>query len=327
MRLIFLGTGGIGVPTLRSLLESQEHHVLACVTQPDKPAGRHQETVESPIKKLAMEHHVPVFQPVKIRERSAIEQLRFLRPDVIVVMAYGQILPGEILRIPPLACLNLHASLLPRHRGAAPIQAAIMSGDRESGITVMYMAAGLDTGDILLHKRLSIGRRETGGTLHDRLAKLAPAALAEALTLLKGGRAPRIPQDTALATYAPKLQRENGEINWADSREQIERVIRAMNPWPGAYTFLPTAEGARKLKVFSCIQHTKKLGAPGVVARADKNGLLVAAAEGGVLLREVQLEGKKRMTARDFLLGTSVMPGTVLGRDSSSIAPPSEPNS
>jgi methionyl-tRNA formyltransferase len=193
MRLIFIGTGEIGLPTLQMLLNSPEHHVLAAVTQPDKPVGRRQELQQSAIKQLALKHHVPIFQPAKIRERSAVEQLRYLRPDVIVVIAYGQILPGEILRVPSIACLNLHASLLPRHRGAAPIHAAIEAGDALTGMTVMYMNEGLDTGDILLQQKLKIRRRETTGTLHDRLAAQAPGALSEALLLLKQGRAPRAP--------------------------------------------------------------------------------------------------------------------------------------
>lgn len=313
MRIIFIGTGEIGVPTLEMLLASKDHHVLACVTQPDKPAGRRQELLASPIKMLAMRHHVPIFQPAKIRERNAVEQLRYLRPDVIVVMAYGQILPGEILRIPSVACLNLHASILPKHRGAAPIHAAIEAGDRETGIAVMYMDEGLDTGDVLLTKTLRIGRRETSGTLHDRLAKLAPDALSEALTLLKQGRAPRVPQDGSQATYAAKLTRENGVIDWTASHDAIDRKIRAMNPWPAAHTFLPTSEGPKKLKVFTCIQHTRKVGEPGRVVRADKHGILVAAGQGGALLREVQLEGKRRMTAREFLLGNPIAVGTQLG--------------
>lgn len=313
MRLVFIGTGEIGVPTLRMLLESREHHVLACVTQPDKPAGRHLELLPSPIKVLAMQHHVPIFQPGRIRDAAAIEQLRYQRPDVIVVIAYGQILPGELLRIPSVACLNLHASLLPKHRGAAPIHAAIEAGDRDTGMTVMYMNEGLDTGDVLLARPLRIGRRETAGSLHDRLAELAPAALSDALALLKQGRAPRTPQDRTQATYAAKLTRENGEIDWSRTHEEIDRRIRAMNPWPGAFTWLPSPEGPRKLKVFSCIQHRRTDASPGTVVRADKHGVLVAASDGAVLLREVQLEGKKRMAARDFLLGTLVAAGTLLG--------------
>jgi methionyl-tRNA formyltransferase len=313
MRIIFMGTGEIGVPTLRALLESDSHQVLACVTQPDKPVGRHQELQPPAIKKLALAHHVPIFQPAKIRDPLAIEPLRFLRPDVMVVIAYGQILPRQILQIPSVACLNLHASLLPRHRGAAPIHAAIECGDRETGMTVMYMSEGLDTGDVLLEKRLKIGRRETTGQLHDRLAELAPGALLEALALLKKGSAPRIPQQESAATYAAKLSRENGRIDWGVSREAIDRKIRAMNPWPAAFTSIPTGDGPRKLKVFSSILHRGNLGPAGMVARADKHGILVAAGSGGLLLRDVQLEGKKRMSARDFLLGNPVPPQTMLG--------------
>jgi methionyl-tRNA formyltransferase len=318
MRIIFIGTGDIGVPTLRSLLESKDHQVLSCVTQPDKPAGRHQELMASPIKALAMRHHVPVFQPQKIREANAIEQLRFQKPDVIVVMAYGQILPGSLLRIPNIACLNLHASLLPKHRGAAPIHAAVEAGDRESGVTVMYMNERLDEGDILLTRSLKLSKDETAGTLHDRIGEISPVALAEALLLLKQGRAPRIPQDHSLATYAAKLTREHGELDWTGTREELDRRIRGMNPWPGAYTWLPTADGMRKLKVYSGIMHHTDLGhPPGTVVKTDKHGILVAAATCGILLRDVQLEGKKRMQARDFLLGHSIPTGTVLGKDSS----------
>jgi methionyl-tRNA formyltransferase len=251
---------------------------------------------------------------VKIRESQALDQLKFLRPDVIVVMAYGQILPGTLLRIPSVACLNLHASLLPRHRGAAPIQAAIESGDRESGMTVMYMNERLDEGDILLTRSIKLAKDETGGSLHDRLAELAPDALKEALLLLKQGRAPRKPQDHALATYAGKLHREDGLIDWSKTREEIDRRIRAMNPWPGAYTWLPTDDGLKKLKVFAGIMHHCDLNAaPGTVVRSDKHGILVAGGTCGILLRDVQLEGKKRMHARDFLLGHTIANGTMLG--------------
>ncbi len=313
MRIVYLGTGDIGLPTLEMLLTSTEHHVLAVVTQPDKPVGRRQELQAPPVKQLALRYHVPIFQPVKIRERSAIEQIQFLRPDVIVVMAYGQILPREILQIPSIACLNLHASLLPRHRGAAPIQAAIESGDRESGITVMYMAEGLDTGDILLKQSIRLDSRETGGSLHNRLAQLAPAALLESLLQLKQGRAPRIPQNDAEATYAAKLSREHGEIVWDAASEEIDRKIRAMNPWPSAYTWLSTEDGVKKLKIFACSPNTRASGQPGEVLQADKNGILVAAAKGGILLQEIQLEGKRRMSAKDFLLGHPVASGTRLG--------------
>jgi len=312
LRLLFIGTGDIGLPTLRSLFDSA-HEVCAVVTQPDKPVGRHQELTASPIKQLALERGARILQPKKIRLPESVAQLREFQPDVIVVMAYGQILPPDLLRIPKIACLNLHASLLPRHRGAAPVHAAVEAGDRESGIVVMYMDEGLDTGPVLLEKRIPIRRRETAGSLHDRLAQLAPDALAEALRLLQAGTAPSLPQDNALATYAPKLSREYGEIDWTAPRCTIDRKIRAIYPWPSAYTWLPTAHGPKKLKVYSCIPYRRLTGVPGTVLRADRHGLLVAAADGAILLRDVQLEGKRRMSARELLHGHPVPVGALLG--------------
>lgn len=312
MRILYIGTGNIGLPTLRWLFAAPEHEVLGVVTQPDKPAGRKLELLPSPIKLLALEHGCPVLQPMKMRAPGALEPLRALAPEVIVVMAYGQILPGELLRLPSRACLNLHASLLPRHRGAAPIQAAIVSGDRESGITIMHMDEGLDTGPVLLERKLPIRRRETGGSLHDRLAELGPECLAEALRLLASGQAPSIPQDDSRATYAPKLLREHGAIVWTLPAREIERRIRAYHPWPGAYTVLPLGVEAKKLKVFSAIVYRKQKGPPGTLLRADRHGLLVAAGEGAVLLREVQLEGKRRMPVADLLNGHALSAGLQL---------------
>jgi methionyl-tRNA formyltransferase len=313
MRIVFIGTGDIGIPSLQALMDSPDHSVVGVVTQPDRPAGRHQVLAPPPIKQLAASRFIPVFQPDRIRSEAAIEQIRFLRPDVIVVMAYGQILPRDVLIIPPLACLNLHASLLPRHRGAAPIQAAIQAGDRETGITVMHMSEGLDCGDILLKEAIRINRRETGGSLHDRLAQLAPSALLEALRQLKAGTAPRIPQNDEEATYAPKLTRESGRIDWTFSREMVDARIRAMNPWPGAFTTVPEPDGSeKKLKIFSSIR-SRQTGKPGVVIRHDKHGILVGCGQGGVLLREVQLEGKRRLAPAEFFQGTKIEPGTPLG--------------
>lgn len=313
MRVIFIGTGDVGLPTLSWLL--CEHEVVAVVAQPDKPAGRKQELTPPPTKRLALEHGVPVLQPKRIREPAAVAELAALNADVIVVMAYGQILPKALLDLPKLACLNLHASLLPAHRGAAPIQASILAGDRESGIAVMWMDEGLDTGDILLIRPLRIRRRETGGTLHDRLAALAPEALADAMQLLALGTASRLPQDAAFATYAAKLSRESGVIDWHASAQTIDRQVRAMNPWPASSTLLPNPAGGapHKLKVFSVIRFRRASGEPGTVLRVDKHGILVAAGEGAVLLRDVQLEGKRRMPVRDFLLGHHVAVGTKFG--------------
>jgi methionyl-tRNA formyltransferase len=237
--------------------------------------------------------------------------------DLIVVMAYGQILPRGVLEAARIACLNLHASILPRHRGAAPIQSAILSGDAETGITVIYMDAGLDTGDILLVHRLPIHRHETGGRLHDRLAAAAPTALAEAIALLEAGAAPRIPQDNALATYAKKLGREEGEIRWDRPCRELARHVRAMDPWPGAYTLVtlvPERDGAgRKLKIFEAAQNPRRSGPAGRVISAGARGVLVGCGSGSLLLREVQLEGKRRMAARDFLIGHPLPVGALLG--------------
>lgn len=313
MRIVFAGTGDIGLPTVEWLLRSG-HHVAGMLTQPDKPVGRHQVLQPSAIKQIALREALPLQQPTRLREPGAVEALRAWSPEVLVVMAYGQILPPTVLELPTVACLNLHASLLPRHRGASPIQAAIEAGDTDSGITVMYMAEGLDTGDILLEKRLRLRRRETGGSLHDRLALLAPDALGAALEMLCRGTAPRIPQEASLATYAPKLSREHGLLQW-ESPERVDRRVRAMNPWPGAYTTLPGPE-ARKLKVFSAIQSRTPAGGalPGTVLAAERRGILVAAGDRSIWLTEVQMEGKKRLRAADFLRGTLISPGLFWAR-------------
>jgi methionyl-tRNA formyltransferase len=294
MRIVFIGTGEIGVPTLCAL-QNSEYRIAGIVTQPDKPAGREQKITAPPIKAALGDSKIPIFQPVKIKDLRAIEQLRALAPDVIVVMAYGQILPRAVLEIPKIACLNLHASLLPRWRGAAPIQAAIAAGDRETGITVMYMDEGLDTGDILLQRKIDITPSETGDSLHDRFAEIAPVALLDALKMFPN--APRIAQDKSLATYAPKLNREAGIINWNDTAEAIERKIRAYNPWPGAFTRFNN----KKLKIFAA-SIVDLRGKPGEIMRKDRE-LVVAATDRGVSLTEVQLEGKRRMSAAEFLRG------------------------
>ena len=299
MRIVFIGAGEIGVPTLQALLKS-EHEVVGVVTQPDKPVGRSQLIEPPPIKKALSGTNIPVLQPARIKDRQAIEEIRALRPDVMVVMAYGQILPRGVLEIPEIACLNLHASLLPHWRGAAPIQAAIAAGDREIGITVMYMDEGLDTGDILLQRTIDILPADTGGALHDRLAGVAPETLLESLDLLAKGKAPRTPQDNAVATYAPKLKREDGKIDWSDPADAIERKIRAFDPWPGAFMTVST-NGTRNLKIFSATVIDLR-GKPGKILRSEAE-LVVAAGEGALSLGEVQLEGKRRMSAMEFLRG------------------------
>jgi methionyl-tRNA formyltransferase len=296
MRIVFIGTGEIGVPTLRALLDS-EYEVVAVVTQPDKRVGREQRIEPPPIKKEIAKTRIPILQPARIKDQKATEEIRDSAPDVVVVIAYGQVLPRDVLEIPHLACLNLHASLLPRWRGAAPIQAAIAAGDCETGITAMYMDEGLDTGDILLQRRVEILPNDTGGSLHDRLAQIAPEALLESLRLVAAGNAPRIAQDNARATYAPKLKREHGLIDWSESAEAIERKIRAYNPWPGAFMKVDH----QNLKVFSA-SVVDLNGPPGEVLRSDKD-MVVATGKDALSLAEVQLEGKRRMSAAEFLRG------------------------
>jgi methionyl-tRNA formyltransferase len=296
MRVLFIGTGEIGVPVLRSLLKSEEHELVGVVTQPNKPVGRAQRIEAPPVKVALGDSKLPILQPARIKKEEAVAEIRALAPDVIVVMAYGQILPRSVLEIPRIACLNLHASLLPRHRGAAPIQAAIVAGDRESGISVMYMNEGLDTGDVLLQKRLALAPDETGQSLHDRLAQIAPEALHEALAQLEAGTAARIQQDSSIATYAPKLEREHGRIDWTEPAALIERKIRAFNPWPGAFALLRDDSGReRQLKVFRASLTDS--------CSADPANLVIPTKEGAVRLEEVQLEGKRRMKGPEFLRG------------------------
>ena len=316
MRIVYLGSGDIGLPTLLALHAAHQegrHELLAVVTQPDRPVGRRLTLTPGPVKTFALAAGVPVFQPERVRRPEAVAALRALAADVFVVFAYGQILPQAVLDLPRVACLNLHASLLPRHRGAAPIHAAVLAGDRESGLTVMYMDAGLDTGDALLERRVWLRRRETAGTLHDRLAALSAGPLFEALDLLAAGRAPRQPQDPALATYAPKLERGSGRIDWTQDHGTLDRFVRGMHPWPGAFTTLAGPAGPLTLKVHAALPVRRCRGEPGQVVPGSRRGLLVAAGGGGLLLREVQLEGKRRLAAAEFLRGHPLPPGSRLG--------------
>jgi len=312
MRIVYIGTGEIGLPALRALMEDRHCQVAGVVTQPDRPAGRHLQALASPVKKLAYEKHLVIYQPENINAPAVLDQLAYLKPEVIVVCAYGQILKQKLLDLPGLGCLNIHASLLPRHRGSSCIQAALRQGDVKTGITVMWMNAGLDTGDILLQESLRIRRRETAGVLHDRLAGLAPKVLLEALELIREGRASHTVQDNLRASYAPKLKKEHGWIDWTQTQISIDRHIRAMDPWPGAYNWLEDVSGRKMLKVFTTIVSRRAKGNPGTVLRIDDHGVLVAAGEGGLLLREVQLEGRKRMKAAEFARGARLETGMLL---------------
>ncbi len=307
MRILFAGTGDIGIPSLRYLVERQE--LLGVLTQPDRPAGRHRELKSPAIKEevLRVAPQVPLLQPESPRQSEVISWVHELAPEVMVTMAYGRILPRELLEAPSLACLNIHASLLPRHRGASPIQSAIAAGDAVSGITIMYMAEGLDTGDILLEKRIPIRRRESAGSLSDRLAELAPVALAEALDLIEARKAPRTVQHHELATHTGKIGREESLIDWSRPAAELERKIRSLQPRPGAVGSLPSASGGSVLvKIHSAILCQRSKGTPGSVLRIDPRGILVACGEGALLLRMIQPEGRGRMPSAAFARGHSL---------------------
>jgi len=309
MRVVFMATGDIAIPSLQRLIGFPGIEVVAVYTQPDRPFGRKLEMHPPEIKKVALAAGIPVFQPERLAD--AMTELRALRPDLIVVMAYGQILRRAVLTLPPLGCLNLHASLLPRHRGASPIQAAIRAGDTESGITVMHIAPALDSGDIILVKSIPIRPDETGGTLHDRLAELAPEALGDALEQIIAGTATRVRQDDALATYLGKLTREDGAIDWSRSSTEIERWIRAFDPWPGTHTEWQ----GQKLKLFPPVQLSEGSGRPGEILEAEGDRLTVACGSGALTLGEVQVEGRKRLDIRAFLAGQrdALRPGIQMG--------------
>lgn len=306
LRVVFCGTGEIGLPALMALLDSGKYEIPGIITQPDKPAGRDLKPRASAIKQLALERGIPVHQPPKLRDAASLEMLRSLEPDVMLVVAYGQILPKSVLELPRLGCLNLHASLLPRHRGASPIHAAILAGDPKTGMSVMYMDEGLDTGDVLLEESLDIGPQETTGELHDRLAALAAPCLLRALDFVQAGNAPRTPQNAETATYAPKLKKSDGFLDWRKPSSDLARRVRGMSPWPGAFTRIQ----GHILKIHA-VSETPSSGAPGEVLQADANGLVVACGEGALLLRSVQLEGRKRLPAAEFLRGFPLAPGAV----------------
>lgn len=313
MRILFIGTGDIGLPSLEWLIYTPKHQVVGVVTQPDKPAGRKLVLTPPQIKVRAEAAGIPVIQPLKIRH--AVEELKAFDADVAVVVAYGQILSRAVLDVPKLACLNIHASLLPQYRGASPIQAAIRAGDAQTGVTIMHMDEGLDTGDILLMDRVDIESTDTGGSLHDKLALAAPASLEEALDLIDSGPAPRKPQENEFASHCGKLKREDGRLDFSRSAQELELLIRAYNPWPGTFTILPGDKPA-PLKVHRArvLPDAEACPAPGTLVSADaKGGLIVACGQGLLSLEEVQAEGGKRLAAADFLRGRPLEVGTVLG--------------
>jgi methionyl-tRNA formyltransferase len=308
MRVLFIGTGDIGLPSLEWLIDTPKHEIVGVVTQPDKPVGRKQVLTPPQVKVRALAAGIQVIQPPKIRH--AVEELKAFDADIAVVVAYGQILSRAVLDVPKFGCLNIHASLLPRHRGAAPIQAAIRDGDAETGVTIMFMDEGLDTGDILLMKRLPITTDDTGGSLHDKLALGAPAALEEALDLLAAGHPPREKQDDVQATHVRKLTRQDGRIDWARPAIELDRLVRAFTPWPGTSCMLRDAQ--MKIHRAQLIPAAEACPTPGTIVSADAHGIVVSCGSGLLNLLEVQIEGGKRLPAADFLRGHPLQAGDAL---------------
>ena len=302
-RVIFFGSGEIAIPSFHRLI-SEGPRPLALVTQPDKPAGRHRELTPPPIKRAALEAGIPVLQPESARDEAFLAELRALAPDLIVVMAYGQILSKALIAIPKIACINLHGSLLPRHRGASCIQSALEAGDPETGITVMHVAPKLDSGDVIHALATPILPDDTGGSVHDRLAFVAADALAAALPGILAGTATRAPQDSSLSTYAPKLERDDGRIDWTWDASRLARRIRAYDPWPGTWT---TLDDGKRLKVFPALALDEFTGEPGVLSLFEGR-VRVACGSGHLVLGEVQPDGSRRMPAKDWVKGLRGLP-------------------
>ena len=308
MRVVFMGTPDFSVPTLQALIDSP-YEVVGVFTQPDRPRGRGGKVQMSPVKDLALKHQIPVIQPTKMR-LDGLEPLRALKPDVCVTAAFGQILPQAALEIPPMGTVNVHASLLPRHRGAAPIQWAILCGDGLAGVTTMYTDRGVDTGDMLLKAQTPILPQDTAGTLTERLAAMGAELLMETLRRIEAGTCPREKQDEALATYDPKIEKEMGLLVFQEGTQVCLNRVRAMSPWPCAYAQL--GEGVLKVWRARSAQDAGN-AVPGTVLRADrKQGLIVATSDGAIELCEIQAPNAKRMDARAFLLGHPIEEGKLL---------------
>lgn len=300
MRLVFMGTPMFAVPSLKALVEAG-HEVVGVFTQPDKPKNRGMKLQPTPVKEYALTENIPVYQPEKLRDGQALEILRQLSPELIVVAAYGKILPVDILELPPLGCVNVHSSLLPKYRGAAPINWAILNGENETGVTIMYMAQGLDTGDIISQEATPIDLNEDAASLFDRLAQLGAALLVRTLEQLKQGTAARMVQDDAQSCYAPMLSREMSPMDWTRTARQLHDQVRGLVPWPSATAVI---DGVRCKVWRTTLTEEQTCKAAGTVIQADKHGLKVACGDGRVLqIDELQPDGKKRMAATAFLMG------------------------
>lgn len=308
MRVIFMGTPDFSVGTLEALVEAG-HEVCLVVTQPDKPRGRGKEMQYTPVKEAALSHGIPVYQPRRVKEAECVDELRKYQADVIVVVAFGQILPKEILELTPYGCINVHASLLPKYRGAAPIQWAVLDGEEVTGVTTMQMDEGLDTGDMILRREIPILATETGESLHDKLAAAGAALCVETLEALEDGTAVFEHQGETPTKYAKMLTKELGHIQWEKSACEIERLIRGLNSWPSAYT----EWNGKVMKLWQAdVLETDEQSVPGTITRVEKDAFWVQTGSGQLVVRELQIPGKKRMNADAFLRGYHLEVGTIL---------------
>lgn len=308
MKTVFMGTPDFAVPPLHALIEAG-YEVAAVVTQPDKPKGRGKTLLPTPVKEEALMHEIPVYQPQRVRKNPEfLETLKEIDPDIIIVAAFGQIIPKEILELPKFGCINIHASLLPKYRGAAPIQQAVIDGEKESGVTIMQMGEGLDTGDMISKIIIPLAPDETGGSLFGKLAQAGAELLIKTLPSIEQGTAERVKQPEESPTpYAAMITKQMGLMNFCKPAEELERLVRGMNPWPSAYTFI----NGKTLKVWKCKVSGEQTDAvPGTVFFTDKEGIHVACEKGTLILTEVQLEGKKRMDTEAFLRGYHIEKGT-----------------
>ena len=312
LRIVFFGTAELACASLQALAKSPEFSVIAVVTQPDKPRGREMRLQPSAVKAAALELGMTVLQPKRAREEGFINEIRALAPDLSVVVAYGQILPQTLLDVPKHGSVNVHTSLLPRHRGAAPIQWAILNGDAETGVTIMKMDAGLDTGPILTERRTAIAEEDTAQTLHDRLAVIGAELLVETIPNWVAGKITPRPQPEG-ATYARKIEKSDGLIYWSEAAANISRKIRAFTPWPGGYTFLEANGHRRMIKVLAGFV-VDASGEPGTVVSKSKEGIVVATGSAAFCITAVQPEGRKRMAAHEFLTGHPLEKGQVFTR-------------
>lgn len=309
MRVLFMGTPDIATGCLQKLID-KKYNVIGVVTQPDKPQNRGKKLGMPPVKELALKYDIPVYQPLKAREESFVETLKELNPDIIVVVAFGQILPKSILEIPKFGCINVHVSLLPKYRGAAPINWVIINGEEKTGVTTMYMDEGLDTGDMILTEEFDLDDEITAGELHDKMKDIGADVLVETLKQIEKGCAPRIPQNHEEFTYAPMMNKALGQIDWSKSAREIHNLVRGVNPWPSAYT---TYEGST-MKVWKTeVLNETSDKEPGTVLKVDKDGIRVSTKDNVVLVKEIQMPGKKRVLVSEFIKGNSINTNTILG--------------